>query len=133
MRALQGKEGELQQLRQALRERDRLIEKINTAVLESQEKNKVREPQMWQFNFLTCIPYVFIKISELDFFFYDFLAPNYSNAVIVKKGKGKNKLEKLVAYNINIRYWRILIFLKLLESFEISKQHLILEGDSTWQ
>ena len=65
--------------------------------------------------------------------FYDFLAPNYSNAVIVKKGKGKNKLEKLVAYNINIRYWRILIFLKLLESFEISKQHLILEGDSTWQ
>ena len=132
MRALQGKEGELQQLRQALRERDRLIEKINTAVLESQEKNKVRELQMWQFHFLTCVPYVFIKISELDFF-YDFLAPNYSNAVIVKKGKGKNKLEKLVAYNINIRYWRILIFLKLLESFEISKQHLILEGDSTWQ
>ena len=132
MRALQGKEGELQQLRQALRERDRLIEKINTAVLESQEKNKVRELQMWQFHFLTCVPYVFIKIGELDFF-YDFLAPNYSNAVIVKKGKGKNKLEKLVAYNINIRYWRILIFLKLLESFEISKQHLILEGDSTWR
>lgn len=106
MRALQGKEGELQQLRQALRERDRLIEKINTAVLESQEKNKVSELQMWQFNFLTGIPYVFI--------FYDFLAPNYSNAVIVKKGKGKgkNKLEKLVAYSINIRYWRILIFLK---------------------
>ena len=68
MRALQGKEGELQQLRQALRERDRLIEKINTAVLESQEKNKVSELQMWQFNFLTGIPYVFIKISELDFF-----------------------------------------------------------------
>ena len=111
MRALQGKEGELQQLRQALRERDRLIEKINTAVLESQEKNKVGELQMWQFNFLTGVPYVFIKISELDFF-YNFLAPNYSNAVIVKKGKGKNKLEKLVAYSINIRYWRILIFLK---------------------
>lgn len=68
MRALQGKEGELQQLRQALRERDRLIEKINTAVLESQEKNKVSELQMWQFNFLTGIPYIFIKISELDFF-----------------------------------------------------------------
>ena len=68
MRAVQGKEGELQQLRQALRERDRLIEKINTAVLESQEKNKVSELQMWQFNFLTGIPYVFIKISELDFF-----------------------------------------------------------------
>ena len=68
MRALQGKEGELQQLRQALRERDRLIEKINTAALESQEKNKVSELQMWQFNFLTGIPYVFIKISELDFF-----------------------------------------------------------------
>ena len=72
MRALQGKEGELQQLRQALRERDRLIEKINTAVLESQEKNKVSELQMWQFNFLTGIPYVFIKISELDFFFMIF-------------------------------------------------------------
>ena len=43
VRALQGKEAELQQLRQALRERDRLIEKINTAVLESQEKNKVNE------------------------------------------------------------------------------------------
>lgn len=43
VRALQGKEGELQQLRQALRERDRLIEKINTAVLESQEKNKLLE------------------------------------------------------------------------------------------
>ena len=111
MRALQGKEGELQQLRQALRERDRLIEKINTAVLESQEKNKVSELQMWQFNFLTGITYVFIEISELDFFMI-FLAPNYSNAVIVKKGKGKNKLEKLVAYSISIRYWRILIFLK---------------------
>ena len=111
VRALQGKEGELQQLRQALRERDRLIEKINTAVLESQEKNKVSELQMWQFNFLTGITYVFIEISELDFFMI-FLAPNYSNAVIVKKGKGKNKLEKLVAYSINIRYWRILIFLK---------------------
>ena len=72
VRALQGKEGELQQLRQALRERDRLIEKINTAVLESQEKNKVSELQMWQFNFLTGIPYVFIKISELDFFFMIF-------------------------------------------------------------
>ena len=72
MRALQGKEGELQQLRQALRERDRLIEKINTAVLESQEKNKVSELQMWQFNFLTGFPYVFIKISELDFFFWFF-------------------------------------------------------------
>ncbi|XP_022783797.1 myomegalin-like isoform X2 [Stylophora pistillata] len=43
VRALQGKEAELQQLRQALRERDRLIEKINTAVLESQEKNKLLE------------------------------------------------------------------------------------------
>ena len=72
VRALQGKEGELQQLRQALRERDRLIEKINSAVLESQEKNKVSELQMWQFNFLTGIPYVFIKISELDFFFMIF-------------------------------------------------------------
>lgn len=41
VRALQGKEGELQQLRQSLRERDRLIEKINSAVLESEEKNKV--------------------------------------------------------------------------------------------
>lgn len=70
VRALQGKEGELQQLRQALRERDRLIEKINTAVLESQEKNKVSELQMWQFNFLTGIPYVFIKISELDFLWF---------------------------------------------------------------
>jgi len=41
LRALQGKEAELQQLRQSLRERDRLIEKINSAVLESEEKNKV--------------------------------------------------------------------------------------------
>lgn len=41
VRALQGKEAELQQLRQWLRERDRLIEKINSAVLESEEKNKV--------------------------------------------------------------------------------------------
>ena len=40
-RALQGKEAELQQLRQSLRERDRLIEKINSAVLESEENNKV--------------------------------------------------------------------------------------------
>jgi len=38
---LQGKEAELQQLRQSLRERDRLIEKINSAVLESEENNKV--------------------------------------------------------------------------------------------
>jgi len=40
---LQGKETELQQLRQSLRERDRLIEKINSAVLESEEKNKVSQ------------------------------------------------------------------------------------------
>ena len=40
-RAEQGKEAELQQLRQALRERDRLIEKINSAVLESEERKKV--------------------------------------------------------------------------------------------
>lgn len=43
LRALQGKEAELQQLRQSLRERDRLIEKINSAVLESEEKNKVSQ------------------------------------------------------------------------------------------
>lgn len=43
LRALQGKEGELQQLRQSLRERDRLIEKINAAVLESEGKNKILE------------------------------------------------------------------------------------------
>ena len=72
VRALQGKEGELQQLRQALRERDRLIEKINSAVLESQEKNKVSELQMWQFNFLTGIPYVFIKLVNSIFFFMIF-------------------------------------------------------------
>lgn len=41
MRALKGKEAELQQLRQSLRERDRLIEKINSAVLDSEENNKV--------------------------------------------------------------------------------------------
>lgn len=41
LRALQGKEAELQQLRQSLRERDRLIEKMNSAVLEANEKNKV--------------------------------------------------------------------------------------------
>lgn len=41
LRAVQGKEAELQQLRQSLRERDRLIEKMNSAVLETEEKNKV--------------------------------------------------------------------------------------------
>jgi len=45
LRALQGKEAELQQLRQSLRDRDRLIEKINSAVLESEEKNKVSQEQ----------------------------------------------------------------------------------------
>ncbi|KAJ7339465.1 CDK5 regulatory subunit associated protein 2 [Desmophyllum pertusum] len=43
LRALKGKEAELQQLRQSLRERDRLIEKINSAVLDSEENNKLLE------------------------------------------------------------------------------------------
>jgi len=42
-RTLQSKEVELQQLKQSLRERDRLIEKINSAVLESEGKNKLLE------------------------------------------------------------------------------------------
>ena len=47
LRALQGKEAELQQLRQSLRERDRLIEKMNSAVLESEEKNKVSKKKVF--------------------------------------------------------------------------------------
>jgi len=39
--ALEEKDNELQQLRHAIRERDRLIEKINSAVVEAEQQVKV--------------------------------------------------------------------------------------------
>ena len=42
LKAVEDKENELQQLRHALRDRDRLIEKINSAVVEGDEKIKVQ-------------------------------------------------------------------------------------------
>ena len=42
LNAVENKENELQQLRHALRDRDRLIEKINSAVVEGDEKIKVQ-------------------------------------------------------------------------------------------